>query len=152
MKLVACFSFVFVIFVKARILKLPEYNKYDAEFSKITYHQRLVGEILEFLEFILLRKCLTKCMFHPSCQSVNFMRHNETCELLGNSAQGNFTGNALFVPANGWHHFETDFDKKTVSHFLTLGNGHYAYASVSLPNLNPSIRTSEKLKTTKIFS
>ena len=59
-------------------------------------------------------------MFHPSCQSVNFMRQNETCELLGNSAQKNLTGNAVFVSANGWNHFETDYDKKLVnveSHF-----------------------------------
>ena len=81
----------------------------------LNFHQRLVGNILELLEFISLRKCLTKCMFHPSCQSVNFMRHNETCELLGNSAQKNLTGNAVFVSADGWNHFETDFDEKTVS-------------------------------------
>uniref|UniRef100_A0A7M5XLV4 Apple domain-containing protein n=1 Tax=Clytia hemisphaerica TaxID=252671 RepID=A0A7M5XLV4_9CNID len=115
MKLVAFFSFVILIFVKANILKLPECGKYDAEFSKITYHQRLLGDILKTLDFISLRKCLTKCMLHPTCQSVNFMRQNETCELLGNSARRNSSGNSLFSPAKGWNHFETDYDKKTVS-------------------------------------
>uniref|UniRef100_A0A7M5TYV2 Apple domain-containing protein n=1 Tax=Clytia hemisphaerica TaxID=252671 RepID=A0A7M5TYV2_9CNID len=108
----------------SHILRLPECNNYDAKFSKISYHQRLIGNILKTLDFISLRKCLTKCMWHLRCQSVNFKRQNETCELLGNSLQSNLTGNVLSVPQTGWIHFETDYDEKTLGRWCSHGNNN----------------------------
>uniref|UniRef100_A0A7M5WQY1 Apple domain-containing protein n=1 Tax=Clytia hemisphaerica TaxID=252671 RepID=A0A7M5WQY1_9CNID len=108
----------------SHILRLPECNNYDAKFSKISYHQRLIGNILKTLDFISLRKCLTKCMWHLRCQSVNFKRQNETCELLGNSLQSNLTGNVLSVPQTGWIHFETDYDEKTLGRWCSNGNNN----------------------------
>ena len=99
------------------ILRLPECNKYDAIFSKIKYDVRLVGDILEELSSsaITLRKCLTKCMLHSTCLSINFMRENSTCELLGVAAQKpNAIKNPSYVQAPGWKHFETDYTAKKV--------------------------------------
>ena len=113
--------FVFYLLLNisyTHILKLPQCNKYDAIFSKITLNRRLIGGEITHIVTISLRKCLTKCMFHITCLSVNYMRQAEECQLLAITAQRNETGNALWATANGWNHFETDYNTKSVSEDL----------------------------------
>jgi len=54
-----CLSFTF-----SHVFQLKQCNNFDAEFSKVTYGQRLLGEILLTLSSLSLRGCLTECMYH----------------------------------------------------------------------------------------
>ena len=114
-------AFIFITVIiklsSTHILRLTDCNIYDAEFSKIKYHNRLVGSIITLIDLITLRKCLTKCLYLPTCYSVNYMRQDEKCELLGDAAQRNVTGAVSFEVANGWNHIETNYDRKSVSKF-----------------------------------
>ena len=109
------FIILVISLVKPEILRLSQCNVYDAEFSRIKHNNRLVGNKIVLLVSITLRKCLTQCMYHSLCQSVNYMRLDEKCELLGDSAQLNATGLVNFELATGWNHLETNFHRKTVS-------------------------------------
>ncbi|XP_066923681.1 uncharacterized protein [Clytia hemisphaerica] len=98
----------------SEILRLRQCNKYDAEFSKIKYNHRLVGATITELGLLSLRKCLTRCMYHTTCHSVNYMRSNERCELVGDSAEQNSTRMTTFEQRQGWNHIETNFYRKTI--------------------------------------
>ena len=117
MKYIFIFLFVTISFRLSlpHILRLSECALYDAIFSQITYHNRLIGNILTLIEMISLRKCLTRCVYSSGCFSVNYMRENEKCELVGDAAQQNSTGSVSFEEADGWNHFETNYNITTVS-------------------------------------
>ena len=100
------------------ILREKQCNLYDAEFSKIFHHRRLVGNILELIDLLTLRDCLTKCLHHPNCHSVNYMRRDQKCELMDDAFQLNITRTVSFAIADEWNHFETNYNRKTVHFFL----------------------------------
>uniref|UniRef100_A0A7M5V561 Apple domain-containing protein n=1 Tax=Clytia hemisphaerica TaxID=252671 RepID=A0A7M5V561_9CNID len=96
----------------SHVLQLKQCRNFDAEFSKITYGQRLLGDIFKTLDSISLRRCLTKCLYYMGCLSVNYMRTNQICEILGNSLQRN--SSAALSSNETWNHFETNYDRKTI--------------------------------------
>ncbi|XP_066918596.1 uncharacterized protein [Clytia hemisphaerica] len=107
----------------SHMLKLNECGNYDGIFSKIKYDQRLIGDILNVIGAITLRGCLTKCLYHPICLSVNYRRANSTCELLGVAIQVyNPTKNDTLISDAGWNHFETDYTIKQLGRRCTANN------------------------------
>ena len=115
MKIFFIFLFALVGFCLSHILKLPECQNYNAVFSKVKHDYRLLGEILASIGGILLPQCLSRCMIHPNCISVNYRRDNSHCELLGVAAQlFDRLRNSSFVTSPGWLHLETDYTIKKV--------------------------------------
>uniref|UniRef100_A0A7M5WR55 Apple domain-containing protein n=2 Tax=Clytia hemisphaerica TaxID=252671 RepID=A0A7M5WR55_9CNID len=104
------------------ILREAQCNIYDAEFSKIKYNQRLIGNILDFIESVSLRRCLTNCLHHPNCQSVNYMRPGKLCQILDDAFQLNVTGTVRFERADDWNHFETNYNRKTLGQRCTTND------------------------------
>ena len=116
LKTVLCFIVFCVSVTFSHVLQLKQCHNYDAEFSKITYGQRLLGEILSTLSSLSLRGCLTKCMYHMGCLSVNYMRDNSICEILGNTIHRNVPDHvSISSNESGWNHFETNYGRKAVS-------------------------------------
>ena len=111
------YYFTLVKFTLSTMLKVNQCGIYDAEFSKIKYDHRLVGSLIDTLYLISLRQCLTKCMLNTSCKSVNYMRHNQTCDLSSSLSQEhecNPLAGIVYEQAEGWNHFQTDFKKRAV--------------------------------------
>ena len=74
---------LFVSSVCGYMLKDLSCSLVDAEFGNIRYGSRLLQGVLSTLSLIGLRQCLTKCLTHPTCKSVNYNRKNQLCDLLG---------------------------------------------------------------------
>uniref|UniRef100_A0A7M5UJ30 Apple domain-containing protein n=1 Tax=Clytia hemisphaerica TaxID=252671 RepID=A0A7M5UJ30_9CNID len=118
--LVLCLLSLFVSGCVTHMLKLSECNNYDGKFSKIKYNHRLIGDMLVVIETISLRGCLTKCLYHSVCLTVNYRRDNSTCELLGVAIQVfNPVKNTTLLLAPGWHHYETDYTAKQLGRWCT---------------------------------
>ena len=115
------FSSIFLVCVSvtfSHVLQLSQCRNYDAEFSKITYGQRLIGDIFQTLSSLSLRECLTKCLYHLGCLSVNYNRDDSTCEILQNTIQRNTPDRVnISMDESGWNHFETNYDRKEVKCF-----------------------------------
>lgn len=117
LKIAFCFTIFCLSFTFSHVFQLKQCNNFDAEFSKVTYGQRLLGEILLTLSSLSLRGCLTECMYHLGCLSVNYMREDSTCEILGNTIQRNIEEHVtVLTNQTGWNHFETNYDRKAVSY------------------------------------
>ena len=116
------FFTIFIIFCISigfsHVLQLKQCHDYDAEFSQITYGRRLLGDIFTTLDSISLRGCLSKCLYHLGCLSVNYMRANQICEILGNTVQQNSSLYAVLASnESDWNHFETNYNRKAVRIF-----------------------------------
>ena len=90
------------------MLKDLSCSLFDAEFGKIRYGVRYAQNVIVSHSSILLRQCLTKCLMHPICLSVNYNRKAQLCELLdvnlhcgGGGWQGHLETNS------SWNHFDT---------------------------------------------
>eukprot|EP00111_Clytia_hemisphaerica_P007179 TCONS_00020869-protein len=54
-------------------------------------------------------------MYHLGCLSVNYMREDSTCEILGNTIQRNIEEHVtVLTNQTGWNHFETNYDRKAI--------------------------------------
>ena len=108
-------TIAFVSVTLPHVLQLHQCHNFDAEFSKITYGQRLLGDIFQNLTSLSLRECLTKCLYHLGCLSVNYNRYNSTCEILRNTIQRNTPDRVILSSDDSrWNHFETNYDRKAV--------------------------------------
>ena len=105
--------------IQARMLKKTNCSLYDAEFSMIHQNMRfLAGQIEPILYQINLRECLTKCVVHATCLSVNYFKSNETWILnIGFHRLSSMILNQVFGVASGWVHYNTK-EKKAVSRNL----------------------------------
>ena len=112
------FHLIFTVCVSvtfSHVLQLSQCRSYDAEFSKITYGQRLIGDIFQTLSSLSLRECLTKCLYHLGCLSVNYNRDDSTCEILQNTIQRNTPDRVnISMDESGWNHFETNYNSELV--------------------------------------
>eukprot|EP00111_Clytia_hemisphaerica_P001715 TCONS_00004857-protein len=106
---------VFVNETFSHVFQLDQCRNFDAEFSKITYGQRLIGDIFQTLSLLSLRECLTKCLYYLGCLSVNYNRDDSTCEILGNTIQRNISDQTDILSGDEeWNHFETNYDRKEI--------------------------------------
>ena len=108
--------FLLFKFAFSRMLKFEECNLFDAEFSKVKrgYILPLWYKVPQLKDVSLL-KCLSACMYHPKCFSVNYSPSRMLCHLLETATY--MCGGGIFYPTPDWDHYETK-DKKAVSFFL----------------------------------
>ncbi|XP_066934385.1 uncharacterized protein [Clytia hemisphaerica] len=117
------YYFTLVKFAISTMLKVNQCGIYDAEFSQIKYDHRLTGDLTDTLFLVSLRQCLTKCMLHTTCKSVNYIRQNETCELSSSlSYKTCDLPGVVYQPAKGWNHFQTDIKKRAVGSRCAVNN------------------------------
>jgi len=104
------FSLLFYYWLQAvfaLMLKQKECSIYDAEFSEITYNSKATSNAnssIAPLYGLQLPQCLSKCLLHPKCLSVNYLRSNLTCEFVMETKCASTFSMTL---ANGWNHFDT---------------------------------------------
>ena len=105
---------ILISLVVGFMLKDSSCSLFDAEFGKIRYGVRYTQNTIVSLSSILLRQCLTKCLMHPICLSVNYNRKDQLCELLDVNLHCGGGGWQGYLETNSsWNHFDTT-NKDTV--------------------------------------
>lgn len=98
------FMFFFVQRGSLFMLKSPQCAKYDAEFSVVYPNSRIPFGINETIHASNLEECLTKCLFHPVCRSVNFYGINGTCVVIDHNY---LIPKQILQEDDGWNYYAT---------------------------------------------
>ena len=108
---------VLVKLVGSEILRLNKCSKFDAHFSVYKKDKKLVGGlILARLESHTWNDCVSGCIRHDDCKSINYNMDPRICELLDVE-----TGNegARFESHHDWMHVETPKNRTKVCVFTS---------------------------------
>ena len=76
-----CISIALVRIVHTEILRLPQCDKFDANFSILHNNKMLIGAIIDRLHGLTYIQCTRMCIRYQHCKSINYWEHeNEAME------------------------------------------------------------------------
>ena len=89
---------------RAKILRLEECGKFDAQFTEYSHNRKLIGARLGSFRSTPIEECTIACIKFKKCKTFNFLAEEKLCEL--NSMTVREVGTSL-ESASGWLYVDT---------------------------------------------
>ena len=111
LKTIVAILYHVITLTQSKILRLPECNKFDVQFS-VTYNSfRLAGSVLTTLHFDHAIECVQLCVKYQECETINVNPGKKICE-INKHTKG--ASNSSLEATDGWVYMDTPTKSKNL--------------------------------------